>query len=54
MLKSKSMVLLAGLALGSSIFAVAAQDATPASTMAAAPDTITINAPGLRFDARRY
>lgn len=54
MLKSKSMVLLAGLALGSSIFAVAAQDATPASTMAAAPDTITVNAPGLMPEGIEY
>jgi len=56
MLKRNIIGLLATLALGSSIFVAAAQDATPESTLSAspAPDTITINAPGLMPEGVEY
>ncbi len=54
MLKRNLTGLLAVIALGSSTFAAAAQDATPESTMSAAPDTITINAPGLMPEGIEY
>lgn len=60
MLKRNIVLLSAVLALGTGIFAVNAQDATPESTMSAAPapDTITINVPslmpeGIEYDAAR-
>src|SRR3954447_16944414 len=60
MLKRNVIGLLAAVALGSSVFAVGAQDATPESTLSAAPapDTITINVPslqpeGIEYDAMR-
>ena len=51
MLKRNITVLVAALALGTSI--AAAQDATPEVTMAA-PDTITVNAPGLMPEGIEY
>ncbi len=58
MLKRKIVLLTATLALGSGVFATAAQDATPESAMSSAPDTITINVPslmpeGIEYDATR-
>jgi sugar lactone lactonase YvrE len=53
MLKRNIIGLLVVMAL-SSIFAVAAQDATPESTLSAAPDTININVPGLMPEGIEY
>ena len=54
MLKRNVIGLLAAVALGSSVFAAAAQDATPESTPSASPDTITINVPGLMPEGIEY
>jgi sugar lactone lactonase YvrE len=56
MLKRNIIGLLAILALGTTVFAAAAQDATPESTMSATslPDTITINVPGLQPEGIEY
>ena len=56
MLKRNIIGLLALLVLGTSVFAAAAQDATPEATMstAPAPDTITINVPGLMPEGVEY
>ncbi len=58
MLKRNIVLLSAVLALGTGVFAVAAQESTPESTMSAAPDTIQINVPslmpeGIEYDAKR-
>jgi sugar lactone lactonase YvrE len=58
MLKRNIVLLSAALTFGTGVLAVAAQDATPESTMSAAPDTITINVPslmpeGIEYDATR-
>ncbi len=58
MLKRNIVLLSAALALSTGVLAVAAQEATPESTMSAAPDTITINVPslmpeGIEYDATR-
>lgn len=54
MLKRNIVLLSAVLALGTGVFTVAAQDATPESTASAAPDTITVNVPSLMPEGIEY